>query len=352
MATNREQEKTVAVLNSTYPALTETPFLDYLVAGFVVLFFSLLYYLLNGGLLGNTTTKPTGQYTLPWLSQIPTKVSANTDTLAFAPLKLDTDALVNAPSITESLKPISAQVETPVVPLVVNTPTNPSADNKLLLEWQTGQQTALTNLRNEMTTQQQTELVKLRNELEAKHQAELEKLRNELNAKVDAIPPAATSPIPNQALLPVTTGTLAAPVVTQATSSETQFEQELSKLFATQKANTPLIFDNINFEMGSNQLTAQSKTQVNKVAELLKQYPDVKILIQGHTDNIGDVNQNTLLSLTRSNNMKKALVAQGISEDRIKIEGMGSLKPIASNDTEEGRAKNRRIELSIIELTQ
>jgi outer membrane protein OmpA-like peptidoglycan-associated protein len=85
------------------------------------------------------------------------------------------------------------------------------------------------------------------------------------------------------------------------------------------------------------------------VAEQLKQHQDTKILIRGHTDNTGSAGRNSLVSLSRSDSMKEALVKLGVDAERIKIEGVGALEPIAANDTEEGREKNRRIELIVID---
>lgn len=324
--------------------LDDDSILDYFVAAFTVLFFGVLYHYLNGGLFGEMSPKAISTTrSTPWFAATP--VLPNNTELSLAPLSVSANPLGNT-SITESLKPIAA-------PSITNNSNNDLGisvenDKKTLLDLKKTHQDALINLRDEMTTQQQTELTKLRAELEGKYQSDLASLRSELAATQAKVEEQAKT------ALAAVTATPIKPEAAQAVSEPTEtnsipFEQQLNTLLAQQKTNTPLIFDNIHFEMGSNQLTAQSKEQVRKLAELLKQYPAARILIQGFTDNIGDMNQNTLLSLTRSNNMKKELVVQGIAENRIKIEGMGSLKPIASNDTEEGRSKNRRIEVSIIE---
>lgn len=112
--------------------------------------------------------------------------------------------------------------------------------------------------------------------------------------------------------------------------------------------NEPMLFDDISFESGSAQLSGDPQQQIKALAALMNTYQDKSILIRGHTDNVGGVNANSLLSLIRSDSMKKQLVGLGIEKIRIKIEGVGQLEPLASNDTAEGRSRNRRIELILI----
>jgi cytochrome c oxidase subunit 2 len=105
--------------------------------------------------------------------------------------------------------------------------------------------------------------------------------------------------------------------------------------------------DFVQFESGSNVLTADSKYQLNDLAEALKKYPQVKIELGGHTDNSGDPAANRLLSQQRADVAKDYLVAQGIPNTRLTSIGYGSSKPVDSNDTDAGRQKNRRTELRI-----
>ena len=79
---------------------------------------------------------------------------------------------------------------------------------------------------------------------------------------------------------------------------------------------------------------------------MLKNNPALKIVIEGHTDNVGDKVFNQTLSDQRSASVKAALVSKGISSDRIKTVGYGQDKPIADNASEDGKAKNRRVEIS------
>jgi outer membrane protein OmpA-like peptidoglycan-associated protein len=83
---------------------------------------------------------------------------------------------------------------------------------------------------------------------------------------------------------------------------------------------------------------------------MLKAYPNVAVNVAGHTDNTGDPTANKRLSAERAAAVKQTLVTMGVAGARITDEGLGPDKPIASNDTEEGRAKNRRVELLVTKL--
>ncbi len=105
---------------------------------------------------------------------------------------------------------------------------------------------------------------------------------------------------------------------------------------------------NANFDTGSAELTGQIKGELNSVVAFLKTYPDVRLSVNGHTDNQGDAEANKKLSLARAQSVKDYLVLRGVGEKRIGVQGYGQDSPVADNDTESGRAKNRRIELQIV----
>jgi OmpA-OmpF porin, OOP family len=107
------------------------------------------------------------------------------------------------------------------------------------------------------------------------------------------------------------------------------------------------VFDHLNFESGSTQLTADSVKTVNDLAQVLKAYPNAQVQLVGHTDNTGSPEANQTLSQARANAIKGILTNQGVGGDRISTNGYGQDRPIASNDTEDGRARNRRIELNV-----
>jgi outer membrane protein OmpA-like peptidoglycan-associated protein len=107
------------------------------------------------------------------------------------------------------------------------------------------------------------------------------------------------------------------------------------------------VFEDVSFDGPSIKTVPATETAVKIVSRLLKAFPGVNIRIDGHTDNTGDPVANRRLSLERANAVKDVLVKAGVPADRISTEGFGSEKPLAPNDTEENRAKNRRIELTL-----
>jgi OmpA-OmpF porin, OOP family len=84
------------------------------------------------------------------------------------------------------------------------------------------------------------------------------------------------------------------------------------------------------------------------LSTLVKAFPGVQVRIEGHTDNVSDAAANKRLSLERANTVKNLLVKVGVPADRITTEGGGGERPVAPNDTEENRAKNRRIEFALV----
>lgn len=101
----------------------------------------------------------------------------------------------------------------------------------------------------------------------------------------------------------------------------------------------------INFETGKSSIKNESQNIVDELYTMLKNNPALKIIIEGHTDNVGNKTSNQTLSEQRSASVKTALVNKGIAADRIKTTGYGQDKPVADNTTEEGKAKNRRVEI-------
>ena len=107
------------------------------------------------------------------------------------------------------------------------------------------------------------------------------------------------------------------------------------------------VFEDLNFETGSTRLTSESAPTVDSLVAILKAYPAVSVALEGYTDSTGDPAANKQLSLDRAAAVKEMIVKGGIDGSRIATAGYGQEKPIASNDTEEGRAKNRRLELVV-----
>ncbi|MGG5207465.1 sodium-translocating pyrophosphatase [Chryseobacterium sp. MIQD13] len=109
--------------------------------------------------------------------------------------------------------------------------------------------------------------------------------------------------------------------------------------------------ENLYFETGSSDLKAGSEVQLNNLAEILNEYPDLKIKLGGYTDNTGNEESNQKLSNLRAQTAKLKLLELGISSDRVEAEGYGSQHPVCeANDTDECKAKNRRIDVRVLSL--
>ncbi len=128
------------------------------------------------------------------------------------------------------------------------------------------------------------------------------------------------------------------------TSPETPKVETVKKL---EKSLAGFSAENIEFETGSSVIRKKSYPVLDKLVALLKEYPEVKIEIAGHTDSKGNPKFNLDLSRRRAEAVKKYLAEHGITADRLIAKGYGSSKPIADNNTPEGRKKNRRVEFNI-----
>jgi len=104
----------------------------------------------------------------------------------------------------------------------------------------------------------------------------------------------------------------------------------------------------INFDFNKASIRPESLPILYNAAEILLRNPDVKVEIQGHTDNVGSANYNQKLSLHRAETVKNFLIAKGVAANRLTTVGLGETKPIMSNKTAEDRGLNRRIEFKII----
>jgi outer membrane protein OmpA-like peptidoglycan-associated protein len=105
--------------------------------------------------------------------------------------------------------------------------------------------------------------------------------------------------------------------------------------------------NDITFETNSAQLSSKVMTILDEFIEFLNANPTVKVLIQGHTDSRGDANENLILSSKRAKAVNDYLLLEGIASARLRYKGFGASKPLATNETEAGRAKNRRTEFVI-----
>ena len=127
-------------------------------------------------------------------------------------------------------------------------------------------------------------------------------------------------------------------------------ERLLSDLNADEiPAGQPYILDRLYFESGSAELNDESLAQIEATAAILQAYPVLRILLRGHTDNSGSEESNQELSKQRAHSVMVALIKQGVLPVRLEIQGMGSQEAVADNETEDGKHRNRRIDLSIIQ---
>ena len=103
------------------------------------------------------------------------------------------------------------------------------------------------------------------------------------------------------------------------------------------------------FQFGEFDLSPNAIKYLDQVVKELKKSPSYLVNLYGHTDNIGDASSNILLSVERANSVKNYLLWQGIDEERIKVFGEGESRPLAPNDTREGRNVNRRVEIKVVD---
>jgi outer membrane protein OmpA-like peptidoglycan-associated protein/tetratricopeptide (TPR) repeat protein len=114
------------------------------------------------------------------------------------------------------------------------------------------------------------------------------------------------------------------------------------------EANAKVILKNVFFDTKKTDLKSESITELDNVVKLMNENPNMKILISGFTDNIGKPADNLKLSTGRAVAVVNYLVSKGVNNSRLSFKGFGETKPIASNNTEEGRAMNRRTELTVV----
>ena len=132
-------------------------------------------------------------------------------------------------------------------------------------------------------------------------------------------------------------------------NQEKNFFKELDNAISTAgDKEVSLVLKNINFETGSANLTENSQYELNNLVTAMSKYKDMNIEIDGFTDNVGDPSSNKSLSEARANTVLNYLVGRGVSSERLTAIGYGELNPVDTNETEEGRQNNRRIEFKIL----
>jgi OOP family OmpA-OmpF porin len=115
----------------------------------------------------------------------------------------------------------------------------------------------------------------------------------------------------------------------------------------TRKGET-IVLDHLIFEQGKATINSKSYPSLEELTAMMKDNPKLVIQLEGHTDSQGNVKKNMELSQDRVDNVKKYLVSKGVDKDRIKTKAFGGTKPIINGNTEEARARNRRVEMRVL----
>jgi OmpA-OmpF porin, OOP family len=105
------------------------------------------------------------------------------------------------------------------------------------------------------------------------------------------------------------------------------------------------VVEDTHFDFDESVIKPAAFEYLDHIAEIMQAYPDMHVNVQGHTDSIGSKSYNDALSIRRAQAVKTYLMNKGVQESRLSVEGFGFSRPVASNDTAEGRALNRRVEL-------
>ena len=126
--------------------------------------------------------------------------------------------------------------------------------------------------------------------------------------------------------------------------------QEITKNISMSKiiVGSKIVLNNIFFETNKADLSQESTTELNRMVSLLKEHSEIRVEISGHTDNVGTVEYNQKLSEARAKSVVDYMIKGGITSNRMVYKGYGFSKPVATNDTDEGKQLNRRTEFEII----
>ncbi|HYD46737.1 MAG TPA: OmpA family protein [Terriglobales bacterium] len=113
-------------------------------------------------------------------------------------------------------------------------------------------------------------------------------------------------------------------------------------------ASKRIVLRGVNFDFDKNEIRPDSQPMLNAAIRILRENPDVRIAIEGHTDAVGSDDYNNRLSMRRAEAVFQYLVNGGIDPERMMVAGYGKTRPVASNETASGRAQNRRVELQVV----
>lgn len=157
--------------------------------------------------------------------------------------------------------------------------------------------------------------------------------------------PAGPKPLPDMVVEPGE-NTVVVQIITPKTLDNHMVKEDPSFILGQLKASGKVDLYGINFDTDAARIRPESADVVAAIAAALRQDATLRLEVAGHTDNVGPPAHNLALSRERAAAVVAALVAKGIAPDRLRPEGYGATRPVATNDTEAGRAKNRRVELA------
>jgi outer membrane protein OmpA-like peptidoglycan-associated protein len=128
----------------------------------------------------------------------------------------------------------------------------------------------------------------------------------------------------------------------------TQDDRKIHSLDIEDEKRKPFILETLHFDTDSDRIRPESFYDLDRLAKILLQSPQIKVIIEGHTDNMASHEYNIDLSQRRTGSVKKYLISKGVAENRLESNGYGETKPIAPNTTNDGRQKNRRVEFRVV----
>ena len=132
-------------------------------------------------------------------------------------------------------------------------------------------------------------------------------------------------------------------------NSSSNSKSEKKVIVENTAAGIRLTMQNLNFKPDSAELLPGENERLDQIAQVLKEVPDQMFLVEGHTASVGYEKGEMKLSVERANSVANALIQRGIQREKFICKGSGGTKPIADNSTQEGKAKNRRVEITILE---
>jgi outer membrane protein OmpA-like peptidoglycan-associated protein len=318
-ANGKQSAWKVNMLESTSDNDDLTPAQEYAIAGGVILLFGLLYWFLNnsGDSLAALQTAQVPAHQTVMLAQ--GKVAVATDRNEGS--ALDTTGDANQVGTPVTTAPVVATIPAPVVTTATALPapvTNTAVTAQVTSSAQTSSTSATTSapLAHGLAT-----------------------------SATGAIGPA--SPQVGQTTATTQT-TYTLPNGKTIDIGTSGFGVTFRDAIAKRQTDHPIVLDGIHFDSGSSKPNAQSTEQINVVVGLLQANPDIRLLIRGHTDEVGSAKDNTELSLVRANEVGVALVQAGIDRKRLRIMGMGNSEPISIDNTDLARQRNRRIDALIL----